>query len=102
MAALRNNYRIRIPNPVRTLRVLGDFESALLLGPVGLVMACVYAIFTGASNAFHSVYGFNELKISLMFLPIGGGSLISAFTTGMSVTISIDNLNSDSRFAQVL
>ena len=82
MAALRENYRLRVPNPLSTLVVLTDLESVLILGPVGLALSCFYAISTGASKAFHSVYGFDELKISLMFLPIGGGSIISAFTTG--------------------
>jgi hypothetical protein len=65
------------------LVVLTDFETALLLGAIGLALACFYAISTGASRAFGTIYGFDELKISLMFLPIGGGSVISAFTTGM-------------------
>ena len=82
MAELRRNYRLTIPNPIGTLVVLTDFESALILGAAGLALACFYAISTGTSKAFHSVYGFDELKISLIFLPIGGGSLISAFTTG--------------------
>ena len=68
-----------------TLIVLTDFESALLLGAAGLALACFYGISTGAAKAFKSVYGFNELQISLMFLSIGGGSLLSAFTTGRIV-----------------
>ena len=79
---LRKNYKVTVPNPVGTLVVLFDFETALLLGAVGLALACFYAISTGASQAFGRVYGFDELQISLMFLPIGGGSIISAFTTG--------------------
>lgn len=82
MAQLRENYGITFPNPISTLVVLTDFESALLLGPSGLALACFYAISTGAAKAFHTLYGFDELKISLMFIPIGGGSLVSAFTTG--------------------
>ena len=79
---LRKNHRITVPNPIGTLIVLTDFETALLLGAVGLSLACFYAISTGASRAFGTIYGFDELQISLMFLPIGGGSIISAFTTG--------------------
>lgn len=81
---IRKNYRISFPNPIGTLIVLSDLESAMLLGAAGLNISCFYAISTGAAKAFHRLYGFDELKISLMFLPIGGGSLISAFTTGES------------------
>ena len=84
-AELHKNVRLRVPNPISTLQIMTDFETFLLLGAAGMAVACYYAISTGASNAFHSVYGFDELKISLMFLPIGGGSLISAFTTGRLV-----------------
>ncbi|KAF2487046.1 major facilitator superfamily domain-containing protein [Neohortaea acidophila] len=82
LAALRQNYRITFPNPIGTLRVLADRETALLLGGVGIAFACFYAISTGAAKAFHDVYHFDELYISLVFLPIGVGSIISAFTTG--------------------
>lgn len=85
LAQLRQNYRLTIPNPIGTLVVLADFESALILIATGLALACFYAIATGASVAFGSLYGFNSLQISLVFLPIGAGSLISAFTTGKLV-----------------
>ena len=65
-AELRKNYRISIPNPIGTLIVLSDLESALILFSTGLGLACFYAISTGASVAFQSVYGFDELHISLM------------------------------------
>ncbi len=87
LAEARKNFRITFPNPIGTLKVLTDFETVLLLGAVGLCLACFYAISTGAATSFQSLYGFNELQISLMFLPIGGGSLISAFTTGKQPSI---------------
>lgn len=81
-AALAKNYRISVPNPISSLRILSDLEAALLLLATGLGLACYYAIITGASSAFTSIYGFNELKVGLVFLSIGGGSILSAFTTG--------------------
>ena len=82
MAKLRENYRISLPNPIGTLVILANFEVALLLLSTGLAFGCFYAISAGASVAFHTLYGFDELKISLMFLPLGMGSIVSAFTTG--------------------
>jgi len=37
---------------------------------------------TGASDAFAKHYHFNQVQISLMFIPVGAGSLVSAFTAG--------------------
>ena len=85
LAELRKNYKIVIPNPISTLRILADFEAAMLLVGGGLAVACFYAISTGVSTVFSSGYGFDELHVSLMFLPVGGGSLVSTFTTGKLV-----------------
>lgn len=37
---------------------------------------------TGASVAFATNYGFNQIQIGLMFIPIGAGSILSALTVG--------------------
>lgn len=84
-AELRKNYKLSIPNPLPTLIILLDKEAAVILVATGLALACFYAISTGASEAFKTVYGFNEIQIALMFIPIGVGSTISAFTTGKLV-----------------
>ncbi|KAK3066789.1 hypothetical protein LTR53_016714 [Teratosphaeriaceae sp. CCFEE 6253] len=84
-AGLRKNHGLVIPNPMGTLIVLADFESALILLATGVGIACFYAISAGASKNFAELYGFDDLYISLMFLPIGVGSIISVFTTGMLV-----------------
>ncbi|KAF7897150.1 hypothetical protein EAF00_005378 [Botryotinia globosa] len=83
--ALRKNYKLQVPNPLSTLKALVDKEAGLLLGVAGLSLACYYAISTGASSQFGSLYGFSQLKVSLMFIPVGAGSLISAVTTGKIV-----------------
>lgn len=85
IATLRKNHRLVIPNPLSTLAVLKDFEAVLLLLAAGMSITLFYAISTGISESFKDVYGFNELEISLMFLPVGAGAVISAFTTGKLV-----------------
>ncbi|KAE8441465.1 hypothetical protein EG329_004921 [Mollisiaceae sp. DMI_Dod_QoI] len=84
-AAFAEKYKFRLPNPLSTLRVLLDPESAILLFGTGLGLGCFYAISTGASVAFSQNYGFSQVKIGLMFIPIGGGSVLSAFTSGRLV-----------------
>ncbi|KAK9357741.1 major facilitator superfamily domain-containing protein [Lipomyces starkeyi] len=64
---LRKHYKIRFPNPLSTLVVVADKESALILFATGLALACFYAISTGASSQFGQVYGFNDIQIALMF-----------------------------------
>lgn len=82
---VRRNYRLKFPNPLSTLVVLADKESGLLLIAVGLGFACFYAISTGAASQFKNLYGFDDIQISLMFIPIGVGGLLSALTTGKVV-----------------
>jgi multidrug resistance protein len=82
LTTLRKNYKLQVPNPLSTLKVATDKEAGILLFAVGLALACYYAISTGASSQFGSLYGFSQLKVSLMFIPVGGGSILSAFTTG--------------------
>ncbi|KUJ14094.1 MFS general substrate transporter [Mollisia scopiformis] len=84
-AEFASKYKFRLPNPISTLRVLLDPESAVLLIATGLGLGCFYAISTGASVAFSQNYGFSQVKIGLMFIPIGAGSVLSAFTSGRLV-----------------
>lgn len=65
---LRKNYKLSIPNPIATLKVLADLETSLILVATGLGLACFYAISTGASTVFHETYGFDDLQVSLMFV----------------------------------
>ncbi|EED18640.1 bicyclomycin resistance protein, putative [Talaromyces stipitatus ATCC 10500] len=85
LEALRKNYRITLPNPISTLLILRELEIVMLLFGNGVAMACFYAVSTGAAGGFRGNYGFNELRISLMFLPIGAGGIVSAFTAGYLV-----------------
>lgn len=82
---LRENYKLTIPNPISTLVVLSDSEVALLLLATGLALSCFYALSTGASQVFSKTYGFDQLQVGLIFLSIGGGSVIAVFTTGKLV-----------------
>ena len=76
------NYRLSIPNPLSTLVIIKDKESALILFCSGFLVACLYAVNTGLPSQFSKIYHFNEIKIGLAFIPFGSGGLVSAFTTG--------------------
>jgi len=84
-AEVRKNYTLRFPSPVPTMKVVLDFETSVILLTTGLLFAGIYAVMTGASTSFHKIYNFNDIQASLMFLPIGAGGILSAFTTGKIV-----------------
>lgn len=79
---LRKNYRLRVPSPMPTLRVVADPETAIILLTTGLLFAVFYALMTGATSSFHGTYKFDNLDTALMYIPIGAGGTVSAFTTG--------------------
>lgn len=83
--AVRKNYRLRFPNPLSTLVIAGDKESALILFCGGLLVAIMYATTTGIPYLFGKIYGFDELQLGLVYIPFGAGSLISALSTGKAV-----------------
>ncbi|KAF7946929.1 uncharacterized protein EAE97_004178 [Botrytis byssoidea] len=74
--------KLRFPNPLATLRIVSEKEATLLLFYAGIVYAGFYAIISGMPFQFHDIYGFDDLKVGLMYLPISGGCFLAAFTQG--------------------
>jgi MFS family permease len=73
---------IRFPNPLATLVVVTEKEAACVLFFAGIVYAGFYAIISGMPSQLKEIYGYNNLIIGLMYLPICGGSIVAAFTQG--------------------
>ena len=70
--------KLRLPNPWPTLKIAGNLDSFLVLLTNAFARACLYAITTDASASFNAVYGFNDIQVSLMFIPIGMGGIASS------------------------
>jgi MFS family permease len=85
IAEARKNYSLRFPSPLPTLRVATDLETGAILLVTGFMYAGFYAVMTGATASFHSVYHFNNIQTALMYLPLGIGGIFSALTTGRLV-----------------
>ena len=85
MNKLRENYRLSLPNPTPTLKILSSLNGLVVVVACGLAIACYYAVFTGIATAFNANYGLDDLQISLVFLAIGAGSLLSTLATGSIV-----------------
>ncbi|KAL8817333.1 MAG: hypothetical protein Q9191_008167, partial [Dirinaria sp. TL-2023a] len=79
---IREGPRFRMPNPLPTLRIAVNLESFLILLANSFARACFYAITTDAAASYNAIYGFNDIQISLMFIPIGVGGVSSALVTG--------------------
>jgi MFS family permease len=78
----RKRGRIRFPNPLATLVVATEKEATCVLGFAGIVYAGFYAIISGMPSQLKEIYGYSDLVVGLMYLPISGGSLLAAFTQG--------------------
>ncbi|OHE90790.1 major facilitator superfamily transporter [Colletotrichum orchidophilum] len=69
-------------NPFESLRLLFERELGLLLGFSAIVFAGFYAIAASMPTQIQGIYGFDSLKVGLMYLPMAGGSVVAAFLVG--------------------
>ncbi|KAL8846393.1 MAG: hypothetical protein Q9221_008506 [Calogaya cf. arnoldii] len=72
---------LRFPNPLESLKTLSNRGAFLLMCFVGVVFAIHYLILSTIPSYYSRVYGLREISLSLVYLPYGLGSLLSAFTT---------------------
>ncbi|KAF4837458.1 Itaconate transport protein [Colletotrichum siamense] len=69
-------------NPFASLMLLFHKEMGLLLGFSAIVFAGFYAIAASMPTQFAQLYGFDSLKVGLMYLPLAGGSVVAGFVVG--------------------
>nr|QTE75986.1 ZopL6 [Diffractella curvata]BBU42020.1 putative transporter [Diffractella curvata] len=77
--------RMQVPNLLKSLSVIANLETVLVLLPAGFSSAALQAVLTDASKEFTETYRYNTLQVSLMFIPIGVGGLLSVLFTGKLV-----------------
>ena len=82
LESVRKNYHLAFPNPLSTLRIVADREAAIVLFCSGLIFALLYATTTAIPSQFGKIYGFDELRLGLVYIPFGCGGILSAFSTG--------------------
>ncbi|KAI1738612.1 major facilitator superfamily domain-containing protein [Xylaria scruposa] len=73
---------VQKPNLTRTVLILFEKEMFLLLMYSSLIYAGFYAVSTAIPAEFARLYGFDGLKIGLVYLPLGVGSIVSVFLMG--------------------
>ncbi|KJZ78686.1 hypothetical protein HIM_02077 [Hirsutella minnesotensis 3608] len=75
-------FKFKPPNLLGSLFMLLEKETALLLWTGSLVFAGFYCIATAMPVLFSSRYGFDEIKVGLMYLPLAAGSVGAATIVG--------------------
>lgn len=72
----------QFPNPLYTLRILGEKESCIILLYNGLFFTGMMVVSAAIPDLFLQAYGLDELKVGLCYISMGTGCLFSAMTTG--------------------
>jgi multidrug resistance protein len=78
-------FKFVAPNPLASIMLLFQKDLALLLFYSGIVFAGFYAIATAMPSQLQEKYGFDDVKVGLMYLPMAGGSVAAAFVVGPGI-----------------
>lgn len=74
--------KFRFPNPLASLIILVDKQTALLLIYNAFLFAAFYDITAIIPSTFSQIYTFNDLQIGLCYIPIGVGAMLAALING--------------------
>lgn len=70
------------PNPLKTLRILGEKESCIILLYNGFFFTGMMVVSAALPDLFKEAYDLDELKIGLCYIAVGTGCLVSSLTMG--------------------
>jgi multidrug resistance protein len=74
--------KLRFPNPLKTLKMVFEKDTGLLLLYNSLVYTAFYDVTASMPYLFGKIYNFNDLQIGLCFIPFGVGCLIAPILGG--------------------
>ncbi|EXV04499.1 MFS transporter [Metarhizium robertsii] len=80
-----NRFKFKPPNVLGSLFLLFERETGLLLWTSSIVFAGFYCIATAMPSLFSKRYGYNEVQVGLMYLPLALGSIGAASIVGPSI-----------------
>lgn len=69
-------------NPLATLRVIQEKETAIILIVASVIFAGWYVITTTITTQFRIIYHLDDTDLGLIFLPFAGGTIAAAVTNG--------------------
>ncbi|KAI0867259.1 chloramphenicol resistance protein [Hypoxylon argillaceum] len=74
--------KIPIPNPLNTLKVLGNKNMAMILFYNATLFVGFSTVTATLATQFQQIYGYDELTLGLLYLPIGGSTTIASIGGG--------------------
>ena len=78
--------KFKLPNILGSLLMLFEKETGFLLYGSSLVFAGFYCMVAAMPTLFKDNYGYNDIEVGLMYLPIAVGSIGAAFVAGPAMT----------------
>ncbi|CAK7217571.1 hypothetical protein SBRCBS47491_003204 [Sporothrix bragantina] len=81
-SSVRPPLKVTFPNPLRSLLMLFEKQIGILVGYNAIVFAGFYSISVAMPSQYALVYGYNDLVIGLMYIPMAAGSALTAFVMG--------------------
>ncbi|KKA23750.1 Major facilitator superfamily transporter [Rasamsonia emersonii CBS 393.64] len=72
----------RLPNSIRSLRILLEKDSAIILFCNGIFYATYCCLQASLSSLFIALYDYGELQAGLVYIPFGVGCLIASLLLG--------------------
>jgi hypothetical protein len=82
---LAQTRHIRFPNPFTTILLLLQKECGFALLYSAFLSCTYYATMSLIPSQFGSIYKFNDLQVSLCYIPFGIGSMTAAFNRGRMI-----------------
>ena len=79
---LKKSRKTRFPNPLGPIMLLLQKECGFALLYSSILACSFYAVLALIPSQFGRIYNFNELQISLCYIPFGVGALVAAFIRG--------------------
>ncbi|KAL6715294.1 hypothetical protein ACLMJK_007559 [Lecanora helva] len=77
--------RLRVLNPLATLRILFELPTGLVLLCNGILFAGYYFVTSSVPSQFRDIYGVNDLQMGLIFIAPGFGTPMGAWLNGYLV-----------------
>ncbi|KAG9544599.1 MFS general substrate transporter, partial [Aureobasidium melanogenum] len=84
-ARLAKARKLRVPNPLKTLKIVFEKDTGLLLFYNSLVYTAFYDVTASMPYLFGRIYNYNDLQIGLCFIPFGVGCLIAPILGGKAL-----------------
>lgn len=72
----------KVPNPLKSLVILGRRDNAVIILACGLPYAVYTCINASLSTLFIDIYGLNQWQAGIIYLPFGVGGTVSTFFSG--------------------